>query len=376
MALLARRNLLHDKLRFAVTLTGIVFAILLMVVQFGLFIGFMETTSNNVSHSKADLWVVSKGVKYFDIGGWAPFSERKLYQILGVPGVASAARYLIQYIIWKRDDGSTENIQIVGFDPQSGLGGPWNIIEGKAQDLQADNTVFVDDLYRERLGITHIGQVGEINGYRARVVGFTEGIRSFTTSPFVFTSFKSAQSYVRLAEDQTVYVLVSAKQGADLQQLKRDILARVSDVDVHTTAEFSWMTQRYWIFTTGAGVATLIAAMLGLVVGVVVVAQTIYATTIDHIREFGTLKAIGASNLHIYRVIIEQALISAVIGYIIGISISFAIVYLSRRNEAAILLPWQVALAIFGLTVLMCVSASVVSIHKATRIDPVLVFKT
>jgi len=376
MALLARRNLLHDKLRFAVTLTGIVFAILLMVVQFGLFIGFMETTSNNVSHSKADLWVVSKGVKYFDIGGWAPFSERKLYQILGVPGVASAAKYVIQYIVWKRDDGSTENIQIVGFDPQSGLGGPWNIIEGKAEDLQADNTVFVDDLYRERLGITHIGQVGEINGYRARVVGFTEGIRSFTTSPFVFTSFKSAQSYVRLAEDQTVYVLVTAKQGADLQQLKRDILARVSDVDVHTTAEFSWMTQRYWIFTTGAGVATLIAAMLGLVVGVVVVAQTIYATTIDHIREFGTLKAIGASNLHIYRVIIEQALISAVIGYIIGISISFAIVYLSRRNEAAILLPWQVALAIFGLTVLMCVSASVVSIHKATRIDPVLVFKT
>jgi putative ABC transport system permease protein len=231
-------------------------------------------------------------------------------------------------------------------------------------------------LYRERLGITHLGQVGEINGYRARVAGFTEGIRSFTTSPFVFTSFKSAQSYVRLLEDQTVYILVSAKKGVDLQQLKRDIRARVSDVDVHTTAEFSWMTQRYWIFTTGAGLATLIAAMLGLVVGIVVVAQTIYATTIDRLREFGTLKAIGASNLHIYRVIIEQAIISAIIGYIIGISISFAIVHFSRRNEAAILLPWPVALAMFGLTVLMCVSASLVSIQKATRIDPVLVFKT
>src|SRR6185295_16707752 len=141
-------------------------------------------------------------------------------------------------------------------------------------DLKADNTVFVDDLYRERLGITHLGQVGEINGYRARVAGFTEGIRSFTTSPFVFTSFKSAQSYVRLPEDQTVYILVSAKKGVDLQQLKRDIRARVSDVDVHTTAEFRWMTQKYWIFTTGAGVATLIAAILGLVVGIVVVAQT------------------------------------------------------------------------------------------------------
>ena len=376
MSLLARRNLLHDKVRFAVTLTGVVFAILLMVVQFGLFVGFLETTSNNVSHSKADLWVVSKGVRYFDIGGWAPFSERKLYQILGTPGVDSAAKYIIQYIIWKKEDGGTENIQIVGFDPQSGLGGPWNVIKGNPEDLKADNAVFVDDLYRQRLGITHIGQVGEINGYRARVVGFTEGIRSFTTSPFVFTSFKSAQNYVRLPENQTVYVLVSARKGVDLQQVKRDILARVSDVDVYTTAEFRWMTQRYWIFTTGAGVATLIAALLGLVVGVVVVAQTIYATTIDHIREFGTLKAIGASNLHIYRVIIEQAIISAVIGYIIGISISVAIVYLSRRNEAAILLPWPVALALFALTVVMCVSASVVSIHKATRIDPVLVFKT
>jgi putative ABC transport system permease protein len=207
-------------------------------------------------------------------------------------------------------------------------------------------------------------------------VGLTEGIRSFTTSPFVFTSFKTAQSYVRLAENQTVYVLVKAQPGVDLSQLKRDIMARVSDVDVHTTAEFSWMTQRYWIFTTGAGVAVLIAAILGLIVGVVVVAQTIYATTIDHIREFGTLKAIGASNLHIHRVIIEQAVISAVAGYAIGIAASYGVIYLSRRNEAAILLPWPVALAVFGLTVLMCISASIVSVHKATRIDPVLVFKT
>jgi len=376
MALLARRNLLYDKVRFTVTLTGIVFAILLMVIQFGLFVGFLETTSNNVTHAKADLWVVSKGVRYFDIGGWVPFSERKLYQVLGTPGVAAAAKYVIQYIVWKRDDGGTENIQIVGFDPDTGLGGPWNVIQGDPKDLKADNAVFVDDLYRERLGITHLGQVGEINGYRARVVGLTEGIRSFTTSPFVFTSFKTAQSYVRLAENQTVYVLVKAQPGVDLSQLKRDIMARVSDVDVHTTAEFSWMTQRYWIFTTGAGVAVLIAAILGLIVGVVVVAQTIYATTIDHIREFGTLKAIGASNLHIHRVIIEQAVISAVAGYAIGIAASYGVIYLSRRNEAAILLPWPVALAVFGLTVLMCISASIVSVHKATRIDPVLVFKT
>jgi putative ABC transport system permease protein len=376
MSLLARRNLFHDKVRFAVTLTGIVFSILLMAVQFGLFVGFLDTTSNNIAHSDADLWVVSKGVKYFDIGGWAPFSERKLNLILGTPGVEAATKYIVQYIIWKRADGGTENIQIIGFNPESMIGGPWNVIAGRPQDLKTDNTVFIDDIYREKLGFTHLGQVAEINGHRARIVGMTEGIRSFTTSPFVFASFKSAQNYIALREDQTVYILVRARAGADLQQVKRDVAARVSGVDVHTRAEFSRMTQRYWIFTTGAGIATLIAAMLGLIVGVVVVAQTIYATTIDHLREFGTLKAMGASNRHVYRVIIEQAIISALIGYALGISLSLVIVHLSRRSEAAILLPWEMAVGLFVLTNVMCISASIVSINKVTHIDPAMVFKS
>jgi putative ABC transport system permease protein len=119
----------------------------------------------------------------------------------------------------------------------------------------------------------------------------------------------------------------------------------------------------------------LIAAFLGLLVGVVVVAQTIYSATVDHLKEYGTLKAMGATNFYLYRVIIAQAVTSGIIGYTVGMSISLLISYISLQGTTAIILPLPLVIALFGLTMLMCVIASMVSINKVTRIDPAMVFK-
>jgi putative ABC transport system permease protein len=373
MVSLARRNLFHDKVRLTVTLTGIVFAIVLSVVQMGLFIGFTDTTSGVIDHSGADIWVASKGVPFLEVG--VPFSERKLYQLLSTPGVAGAERLIIQLGNWKRADGAEQGIIIVGFDPANRYGGPWNIVEGDVRAAAAEDSVFIDKLYAAKLGVTRVGDIVEMNDRRARVVGFTKRIRSFTTSPYVFTSFKNAVRYAGIREDQTMYVLVKVAPGAGVAAVKRAIAARVPGVDVYTTSEFSWRTRIYWMFTTGAGVAILIAAVMGLIVGVVVVSQTIYATTMDHIREFGTLKAIGASNRYLYRVLIQQAALSAVIGYTMGITMCYALVWLGRDMGVALLLPWQLATAMFVLTVTMCISATVVSINKVTSIEPGMVFK-
>ncbi|MFB3813167.1 MAG: ABC transporter permease [Terriglobales bacterium] len=370
---LARRNLFHDKVRLTVTLTGIVFAVVLIVVELGLFVGFTVTTSSLIDNSGADLWVASKHVPYVEMA--APFSERKLYQVKAVPGVADAEKFIIRFTQWKRHDGRQESVQIVGVNPDSQLGTPWNIVTGSVQDLKSPDAIIVDELYKQKLGVTRVGEVFEINGNRARVAGFTRGIRAFTTSPYVFTTFKRAQDYGRFDADQTTYILVKTAPGAHVEQVRRDILSRVKDVDVHTSAEFSRMTQVYWMFTTGAGVAVLLAALLGLVVGFVVVAQTIYATTVDHLREFGTLKAMGAPNSYVYRVIIEQAALSAVIGYVLGMVVSVFVVRASQHGGAAILLPWQMAIGMFFLTLLMCIGAATVSINKVTRLDPAMVFK-
>jgi putative ABC transport system permease protein len=371
--MLAWRNLVHDKVRLAVTVTGIIFAVVLIVVQLGLFLGFTTATSNLIDHSGADLWVMSRNVPYIEQG--VAFTERKLTTVLATPGVATAGKYIVRFTQWKRPDGRQESVQIVGVDLQSGLGAPWNVVAGTLADLRKPDAVFVDEIYRDKLGVDRIGQVVEIRGRRARVAGFTRGIRAFTTAPYVFTTFKNALDYADLREDQTLYLLVTALPGVDIDGLRRSLVSRLTDVDVVTNATFSRMTQFYWMFTTGAGIAVLIAALLGLVVGVVVVAQTIYATTVDHIREYGTLKAMGATNRYLYGVIVQQAVISAVIGYVMGMFVSVFVVRGSQEGGAAILLPgWMVAL-MFGLTLAMCVSAAVVSIRKVTTLDPAMVFK-
>ncbi len=370
---LAWRNLVHDKVRLFVTVTGVVFAVVLIVVELGLFLGFTTTTSSLIDRSQADLWMTGARVPYIEAG--VLFSERKLSTVIATPGVAHATKYIARFSQWQRHDGRQESVQVVGFDPGQSLGGPWNVVEGSATDLRQPDNVLVDEVYKGELGVTRVGETFEMRGHRARVAGFTRGIRAFTTSPYVFTSFKSAQDFASIPEDQTVFILVKVLPGERIDAVRQRLAARVKDVDVWTTAEFSAKTRFYWMFTTGAGVAVLLAALLGLVVGVVVVAQTIYATTMDHLREYGTLKAMGATNGYLYKVIVQQAVISAFVGYALAMAVSAFIVHGSEKGGAAILLPWQMAVGMLGLTIVMCTSAAIVSINTVTRLDPATVFK-
>ena len=370
---LAWRNLVHDKVRLLVTITGVVFAVVLIVVELGLFLGFTTTTSSLIDRSRADLWIAGARVPYIEAA--VPFSERKLSTVLATPGVAHATKYIARFSQWQRHDGRQENVQVVGVDPGQDLGLPWNLVEGSVDALRQPDNVLVDEIYKDKLGVSRVGEIVELRGHRARIAGFTSGIRSFTTSPYVFASFKSAQDFASIPEDQTVYLLVRVAPGERVDDVRRRLLARVKDVDVWTTAEFSRKTRFYWMFTTGAGVAVLLAALLGLVGGVVVVAQTIYATTMDHLREYGTLKAMGATNGYLYRVIIQQAVISALAGYALAMVVSAFVVRGSAKGGAAILLPWPMAAGMLVLTIVMCTGAALVSINKVTRLDPAMVFK-
>lgn len=373
MTALAVKNLFHDKVRLTVTLTGIIFALVLIAVQFGLFLGFLETSANIVTLSGVDLWVTAPGLPHVNGGSAQP--ERRRYKILALPGVAKAEPYVLAFANWKLPSGAKESVQVVGYDLESGLGGPATLVAGSADALRGDDTVIVDQHYRRKLGVTGLGQTGEINGVRARVEGYTQGMLSFTTAPYVFTSFKHAQKYMNMPRSQTIFIVVKLAAGADPQTVKRTIATELPDSQVFTNAEMAWKTQSYWVFSTGAGITTLMGAALGLLVGMVVVAQTIYAATVDHLREFGTLKAIGAANRYIYRVIVEQAVLSASMGYAVAIVAASVVVNASHGGDALIVLSPAVAAALFGLAVLMCVAASVISIRKATQIDPAMVFR-
>jgi putative ABC transport system permease protein len=371
--LLAWRNLAHDRVRLAVTLVGIVFSVVLMGMQTGLLVGFTRTTSALVDNAKAELWMVPKGTLDVDLGG--PLDERRRYQALAIPGIARAEPYLIYFSRWKRPDGGTESVQLVGTEQDAVLGGPWNLVEGNREDLRRPDGVIVDRLYAKKLGVDAIGDTVEINGRRARVVGFTRGIRTFTQSPYVFTSLPNARRFVGQPETTAGYVLLGLQPGADAAAIEAEIEARIPEVEVFQKAAFSKSSSDYWLYTTGAGFSLIISALLGLVVGIVIVAQTLYASTIDRLPEYATLKAMGAPSSYLYRIIVTQAVIGAAIGYAVGIAIVALLVVASAEASAAPVLPMWLVGWLGVLTLMMCVCAAVISIRKVTAIDPVGVFR-
>jgi len=371
--LVAWRNLAHDRSRFVVTLVGIVFAVVLIAMQIGLFLGFADSTTVIIRHTRADFWVVAKGTQNFEIA--LPMNERELQIARSVPGVAAAEPFLVQFVPWKKPSGGDESVIIIGFDPNSGLAGPWNLLEGDLEDLRLPDAIMVDRVYTDKLGIAGAGVEVEINGRRARIVGLTQGIRSFTTSPWVFASFRTAQRLSRLDADQFNYVIGTFEPGVDPQAVHAALVKALPRSDVYLSADLAERTRDYWMFTTGAGASVLASAMLGLLVGSVIVAQVLYATTVDHLNEFGTLRAMGAPRDFIYKVILGQAAISATLGHLPGILAALMLAKASELSAATVLVPWELALGLYGVTLVMCMLASVISIRKAMGIDPAMVFQ-
>ena len=370
---LAWRNLARDRVRLVITVVGVTFSVVLMALQLALLIGFAVTSSSLIDRANADFWIVPKGTRDVDQSG--DLTERRRYQALALPGVAAAEKLIVRFVPWKRPDGGVELVIVVGVDPNHPAVAPWNFVAGSVDSLKIPDGIVIDELYAEKLGVRHVGDTVEINGHRARIAGITSGIRAFTQSPYIFAGFKTAQTITELGSDRATYVLVRANSGMNLGTLQQSLERRFSGFDVWKASAFSWQTRKYWLLTTGAGVALLIAAILGLVVGVVIVAQTLYAATVERLSEYATLRAMGAGSRYVHRVILKQSSIGACLGYGSGMLITGAVLMMAKDGTAALLLPWPVVLAIGAVTFLMCSGGALISIRKVLKIDPVMVFK-
>jgi putative ABC transport system permease protein len=232
----------------------------------------------------------------------------------------------------------------------------------------------VDKTYLQELGLNGVGDTAQIGASRVRVTGLTEGIRSFTVTPFVFTTLNRARSLLNMPADNLTYVLVKLQPDADPNTVRDALRAKLPDSEVLTKAEFRTRSLNHWLFATGAGVALIGGAVLGLVVGTVIVAQTLYSSTKDHLNEFATLRALGSSSGYIHRVILAQAGLSAVLGYALGMTIALTIVVLSHNTALPIVMSPGLAILLLALTFGMCAISAVSAIGKVMRIDPAMVF--
>ena len=369
---LAFRNLFHDRIRLAVTMVGILFSIVLVAVQLGLYLGARNIIVAMIDRSEGDLWVMAYGTKNFEEG--QPINARERFTALSIPGVAKAVPLIVSFIDWRKPSGGTTLVVVVGSDAEDGGLRPWNVVEGDISGLGARDAVIVDKTYLADLGITNVGDTAQIGSSRVRIAGFTNGIRSFTVSPYVFTTLNRARSLLDMPADMITYVLVKLEPGADPEAVRKVLREKVPDSEVLTKAEFHDRSLNHWLFATGAGVALIGGAILGLVVGTVIVAQTLYSSTKDHINEFATLRALGSSSGYIHRVILAQAALSAVLGYALGMIIALTVVYLSEHTALPIVMTQSLAALLLALTIAMCAISALSAIGKVMRIDPAVVF--
>jgi putative ABC transport system permease protein len=369
---LAFRNLFHDRLRLIATVIGIVFSIVLVTVQMGLYVSFERMVTVMIDNADADLWIVPRGTKCFEDPSM--LDERERFRALAVDGVASAAPLVIGFAQWRTPSGGNTPIFMIGSDPRGDGLAPWNVIEGKAQSLATPGAVAIDRFYFDRLETTRIGDYAEIGDQKVQVLAITNGIRSFTTTPFVFSSIDRARAYTGTAANKASYFLVRVTPDVDVHQVRDRLRAQLPDTEVLTTAEFRERSANFWLFGTGAGAALFAGAVLGLIVGTVIVAQTLYSSTKDHINEFATLRAIGSSGRYIHKVIIFQALLSALIGFCLAATIGWIVVLATADTALPVVITPLMTAALLVLTVLMCVVSAIAAIMKVTRIDPAMVF--
>ena len=370
---IARKNLFHDRMRFAITLVGISFSVVLILVQVGVYLGMMYNTSSIIEHTDADIWITARNNRNFDFS--MPFPEHRENRARAVPGVLWTKKLILVWSLMKIKGGGSENVEMVGFDPESGIGGPWDMVKGAVRDVKFYRGVIVDESSASKLGKLHIGDYREVINKKVRIVGVSRGARRITTAPILFTSYRTAQELNPWIESQTVFVLVKTAPGTDLK-IVRDRMARVMDMeDVYTKDGFINATRLYWTFSTGMGIAFGFTILMGFIVGAVIVSQTIYSATIEHLREFGTLKALGAENRTVYGIILEQALLNGIIGFFIGMIVNYVVVQFYTGTGQVIIQPWQLFAGDFVVTLLTCVAASLISVRRAMQVDPMEVFR-
>jgi putative ABC transport system permease protein len=371
---LAARNLFHDRVRFIATMIGIVFSVVLVMVQMGLYLGFGRMVTTMIDHADTDLWIMRKGTKCFEDPSLLGAKRQSDYQ--SVPGVASADPIVIGFSDWRLSSGEMTPVFLVGSDLSKPDLRPWKVIAGSVQDLLQPGTVAIDKAYFERLGLSGqgVGEEADIRGKEVKVAAVTQGIRSFTTTPYVFTGINQARDYIGIPSSFVSYYLVHLRPGADVKQVQSALQQQSDAIEVLTSAQFQKRSRDFWLFGTGAGAALFAGALLGVIVGTVIVAQTLYSSTKDHLDEFATLRAMGSSNRYLYTVIIYQALVNAVVGFCLASIVGFGVVLYTTNGALPVVITPALMGGVLLLTVLMCIGSALTAIVKVVRIDPAMVF--
>jgi putative ABC transport system permease protein len=380
MRSVALKMLLGDSAKYIALVCGVAFATLLMSQQSSIFIGLMTRTANQVLDVReADVWVMDPRVRYVDEVEALP--DTALGRVRSVPGVEWAVPLYKGLAIFRTRSGLVNQVSLVGVDDESLVGAPREWIKGDLDSLRRPGGIVLDQegaglIWPGEDAVGHVGDEAEINDRRVEVTGIVNASPPFITFPVAYMRYSEALRVTPPARNKMSFVLVRARDGESAEVLAKRI-GEQTGLQALTWDQFAWRSVMYYITRTGIPVNFGITVVLGFIVGAAVTAQTFYLFVIENLRQFGALKAIGATNGQITRMVLLQALVIGSIGYALGMGAAAAFFTFVTGGAAleGFILRWQVMLGTGVVVAVIILLSALGSLWKVYRVDPAIVFR-
>jgi putative ABC transport system permease protein len=378
MNFVALKMLTGDRAKYLGLIFAIAFSSFLMAHQASIFAGIMDRTRSQIQDiTDADVWVMDRNTQYFDEVN--ALTDDDLYRVRGVSGVQWAVPLFKGQPRAKSPDGKFRVVILLGLDDATLVGAPRKMLLGSADDLRQPDAAIIDEAgYRfffpdEPL---RLGKTLEMNDHRVRLVGICDASAPFTNFPVVFTRYSQALTYVGRERNLLSFVLAKPDAGVSIATLSRRIES-ATGLRAMSRAEFGWATIVYYLRHTGIPVNFGLTVGVALIVGTVVAGQTFYIFTIENLKQFGALKAIGVSDRRIVGMILLQSLVVGAVGYSLGMGMAagFFSIFVHQMATRGIVLLWQVMLGDAAVVLLIVIIASLMSIRKVLVLEPAVVFR-
>jgi putative ABC transport system permease protein len=382
---IALKMLIGDRGKYLGIIMGLTFASLLITQQSAIFTGLMTRTYGFITDtSQPDVWVMDPKVQFVD--DIKPLQDTELFRVRGVDGVEWAVPLYKGLLKARLEDGNFQICNVYGLDDATLVGGPPVMVQGSLSDLRRQDAIIVNDVGANtrlakrpkepggRPTPLKVGDILEINDHRAVVVGICQVTRTFQSQPVIYTTYTRATTFAPRERKLLSFILVKAKEGQDPKALRERIAERTG-LAAYTAQEFKDLTYNFFMKNTGIPINFGIAVGLGFLIGTAIAGQTFYNFTLENLRYFGTLKAMGATNGILLRMILLQALMVGAIGYGLGVGGASLFGLAMRGTELAFRLTRELLYISAGAIVIIIVFSAVISIYKVMRLEPAIVFK-
>jgi putative ABC transport system permease protein len=374
---IAWKMLVGNRVKYLGIVFGVVFAALLIAQQASIFCGLMSLTVSQIRDVEgAEIWVMDANVQFVD--DTKLLSDTELFRVKGVSGVEWAVPFYKGLARARLEEGTYEQVILLGLDDATLVGAPGGVFLGSVADLAQPDAVILDDAGYRRIWPGEpfrLGRVFEMNDQRAVVVGLTKASRTFQSFPIVYTRYSRAVTFAPPERKVLSFVLAEPRPGVPAVEVCRRIEAETG-LQALTREQFIWKTIRHYLTKTGIPLNFGITVFLGFLVGTAIAGQTFYLFTVENIRQFGALKAMGTSNGMILAMVLAQAAQVGLVGYGVGVGCAALIGWVSRNfSRLSFFMPWQVLAITAAAVFVIVLVASLLSIRKVLVVDPAIVFR-